>query len=163
MDFCTYGHMIDNVVLIVTGTLHERDVQVSAPCLCLRRDSAVGRDIGMSATVHSNVSCHCLSHDIQVSIPQNTHALQELLDKCHPLGVFDSIATLAVAQNMRELYRLVLVDTPLAPYFSEHLTQEDLDEMNIEVWLGCGRCWDWQLCIYPLPLALLPANFRGPG
>lgn len=29
MDYCTYGHMIDNVVLIVTGTLHERDVQVS--------------------------------------------------------------------------------------------------------------------------------------
>lgn len=28
MDFCTYGHMIDNVVLIVTGTLHERDVHV---------------------------------------------------------------------------------------------------------------------------------------
>lgn len=48
--------------------------------------------------------------------------MQELLDKCHPLGMFDSIATLAVAQNMRELYRLVLVDTPLAPYFSEHLT-----------------------------------------
>lgn len=84
MDYCTYGHMIDNVVLIVTGTLHERDVQ-------------------------------------------------ELLDKCHPLGMFDSIATLAVAQNMRELFRLVLVDTPLAPYFSENLTHEDLDEMNIEI------------------------------
>ena len=28
LDYCTYGHMIDNVVLIVTGTLHERDVQV---------------------------------------------------------------------------------------------------------------------------------------
>ena len=90
--------MIDNVVLIVTGTLHERDVQ-------------------------------------------------ELIEKCHPLGMFDrypphwpfwiflvyvfsswfffsSIATLAVAQNMRELYRLVLVDTPLAPYFSECLTSE---------------------------------------
>lgn len=61
---------------------------------------------------------------------------QELLEKCHPLGMFDSIATLAVAQNMRELYRLVLVDTPLAPYFSENLTHEDLDEMNIEV---CGE------------------------
>lgn len=84
MDFCTYGHMIDNVVLIVTGTLHERDVQ-------------------------------------------------ELLEKCHPLGMFDSISTLAVASNMRELYRLVLVDTPLAPYFSESLTAEDLDEMNIEI------------------------------
>ncbi len=43
MDYCTYGHMIDNVVLIVTGTLHERDVQVrqgpppeSPACKCLR-------------------------------------------------------------------------------------------------------------------------------
>ena len=36
LDYCTYGHMIDNVVLIVTGTLHERDVHVSAlpPSLC---------------------------------------------------------------------------------------------------------------------------------
>lgn len=59
--------------------------------------------------------------------------MQELLDKCHPLGMFDSIATLAVASNMRELYRLVLVDTPLAPYFSDNLTHEDLDEMNIEI------------------------------
>ena len=48
--------------------------------------------------------------------------VQELLDKCNPLGMFDSIATLAVASNMRELYRLVLVDTPLAPYFSESLS-----------------------------------------
>ncbi|KAM3330853.1 hypothetical protein ACQJBY_022547 [Aegilops geniculata] len=75
LQYITYGHMIDNVVLIVTGTLHERDVN-------------------------------------------------ELLEKCHPLGMFDSIASLAVAQNMRELYRLVLVDTPLAPYFSECITSE---------------------------------------
>jgi len=84
MDYCTYGYMIDNIVLIVTGTLHERNVQ-------------------------------------------------ELLDKCHPLGMFDSISTLAVASSMRELYRLVLVDTPLAPYFAESLSSEDLDEMNIEI------------------------------
>jgi len=76
--------MIDNVVLIVTGTLHERDVQ-------------------------------------------------ELLEKCHPLGLFDSLASLAVAQNIRDLYRLVLVDTPLAAYFSENLSSEDLDEMNVEI------------------------------
>ena len=73
MDYCTYGHMIDNVVLVVSGALHERDV-----------------------------------HD--------------LLDRCHPLGMFDSIASLAVATSMKELYRLVLVDTPLAPYFSDSLT-----------------------------------------
>lgn len=57
---------------------------------------------------------------MQLTIP--CAMLQELLDKCHPLGMFDSISTLAVASNMRELYRLVLVDTPLAPYFAESLT-----------------------------------------
>ena len=54
--------------------------------------------------------------------PHSLSRMQELLDKCHPLGMFDSIATLAVASSMRELYRLVLVDTPLAPYFSESLS-----------------------------------------
>lgn len=71
---------------------------------------------------------HCYAN-FQVAI----FGLQELLEKCHPLGLFDSIATLAVATSMRELYRLVLIDTPLAPYFSVNLTSEDLDEMNVEI------------------------------
>jgi V-type H+-transporting ATPase subunit d len=87
LDYCTYGHMIDNVVLVVSGALAERDVA-------------------------------------------------ELLDKCHPLGAFDALPALAVATSMRDLYRLVLVDTPLAPYFAEHLTAEDLDEMGVEVLRG---------------------------
>ena len=73
------------------------------------------------------------AHPHTLSLQPSSPPQQELLDKCHPLGMFDSIATLAVAQNMRELFRLVLVDTPLAPYFSENLTHEDLDEMNIEI------------------------------
>ncbi|MBA0758597.1 hypothetical protein Gotri_021577, partial [Gossypium trilobum] len=32
-----------------------------------------------------------------------------------------------------EYITLVLVDTPLAPYFSECITSEDLDDMNIEI------------------------------
>jgi V-type H+-transporting ATPase subunit d len=56
--------MIDNIVLLITGTLHERD-------------------------------------------------MMELLDKCHPLGMFDAMATLSVAQSVSELYSSVLVDTPL--------------------------------------------------
>jgi hypothetical protein len=56
--------MIDNVVLLITGTLHERD----------------------------------------------TH---ELLDRCHPLGVFDTMPALCVATNVEELYHSVLVETPL--------------------------------------------------
>lgn len=56
--------MIDNVILIITGTLHERD----------------------------------------------TH---ELLDRCHPLGVFETMPALCVATTVAELYNTVLVETPL--------------------------------------------------
>jgi V-type H+-transporting ATPase subunit d len=59
-----YAYMIDNVVLLITGTLHERD----------------------------------------------TH---ELLGRCHPLGIFDTMPALCVATNVEELYQSVLVETPL--------------------------------------------------
>jgi len=76
--------MIDNIVLLITGTLHERD-------------------------------------------------MTELIEKCHPLGMFDAMASLTVAHNVSELYNSVLVDTPLAPYFQGCLSEEDLDEVNIEL------------------------------
>lgn len=96
--------MIDNVILIITGTLHERD----------------------------------------------TH---ELLERCHPLGVFDTLPALCVATNVEELYHSVLAETPLgslafsysirlspliilcctAPYFRDCLSAADLDDMNIEI------------------------------
>lgn len=56
--------MIDNVVLLISGTLHERD----------------------------------------------TH---ELLERCHPLGTFETMPALCVATNVEELYSTVLVETPL--------------------------------------------------
>jgi len=84
MDYITYGYMIDNIVLVITGTHHDRDTQ-------------------------------------------------ELLEKCHPLGMFDSMATLCVATSPSDLYRMVLVDTPLGPYFGDCLSLEDIDEMNIEI------------------------------
>ncbi|KAI9227160.1 MAG: ATP synthase subunit [Piptocephalis tieghemiana] len=84
LDYITYGYMIDNVILLITGTLHERD----------------------------------------------TH---ELLERCHPLGLFDTLPALCVATNVSELYNTVLVETPLAPYFSDCLSAHDLDEMNIEI------------------------------
>ena len=59
--------MIDNVILIITGTLHGR----------------------------------------------NTN---ELLQRCHPLGVFDTMPALCVATNVEELYHTVLVETPLGAY-----------------------------------------------
>ncbi|KAF7797466.1 hypothetical protein EIP86_008663 [Pleurotus ostreatoroseus] len=84
LDYITYAYMIDNVILLITGTLHERD----------------------------------------------TH---ELLERCHPLGVFDSMPALCVASNVEELYHTVLVETPLAPYFRESLSAAELDDLNIEI------------------------------
>eukprot|EP00960_Hanusia_phi_P030680 748788-Hanusia_phi.AAC.5 len=85
-DTCSsYGYMIDNVILLLTGTLHERDTS-------------------------------------------------ELLEKCHPLGKFQSLATLAITTNAKDAYRLVLVDTPLAPYAQMHFNDaHDFTELNIEV------------------------------
>ncbi|KAI9673816.1 MAG: H(+)-transporting V0 sector ATPase subunit d [Trizodia sp. TS-e1964] len=84
MDYLTYGYMIDNVALLITGTLHERDTR-------------------------------------------------ELLERCHPLGWFETLPVLTVATNIEELYNSVLVETPLAPYFKGSLSSQDLDELNIEI------------------------------
>jgi len=85
LNYITYGYMIDNIVLLITGTLHERD-------------------------------------------------MNELREKCHPLGVFESMTTLCACKNVREIYDFVLVFTPLASYFrSAGMSEEDLDEMNIEI------------------------------
>jgi len=46
--------------------------------------------------------------------------------------MFESIAALTGANSVSELYG-VLIDTPLAPYFQNCLSEEDLDEMNIEI------------------------------
>lgn len=64
INFFSYAYMIDNVILLITGTLHERDTN-------------------------------------------------ELLERCHPLGVFDSMPALCVATNVKELHDTVMVETPL--------------------------------------------------
>lgn len=84
MDYLTYAYMIDNVALLITGTLHERDTR-------------------------------------------------ELLERCHPLGWFETLPVLCIATNIEELYNSVLIETPLAPYFKGSLSHQDLDELNIEI------------------------------
>lgn len=84
---------------------------------------------------------------------------QELLDKCHPLGMFDSISTLAVASNMRELYRLVLVDTPLAPYFAESLTSG----LIIFAPLHAHACSVMSICCTTLHLVSLSSLQQSPA
>lgn len=76
--------MIDNIILLITGTLHHRPIT-------------------------------------------------ELISKCHPLGSFEQMEAIHVASTPAELYNAVLVDTPLAPFFVDCISEQDLDEMNIEI------------------------------
>jgi V-type H+-transporting ATPase subunit d len=55
LEYLTYGYMIDNIALLITGTLHERDTR-------------------------------------------------ELLERCHPLGWFETLPVLCVATNIEELH-----------------------------------------------------------
>jgi len=84
MDYVKREYQIQNVILLITGTLHERSTE-------------------------------------------------ELMSKCHPLGTFPAMAALTSANSVADLYHLVLVDTPLAPYFQNCLSEEDLSEMSIEL------------------------------
>lgn len=84
LDFITYGYMIDNILLIITGTIHNRDKS-------------------------------------------------EILKKCNPLGWFDTLPTLSIATDLNSLYETVLIDTPLAKYFNNCLSIDDLDDLNIEI------------------------------
>lgn len=76
--------MIDNVILLITGTLHQR-------------------------------------------------AISELVPKCHPLGSFEQMEAVNIAQTPAELYNAILVDTPLGE--EVQLCQFD--------YLGCLKCKSW--------------------
>nr|XP_032644357.1 V-type proton ATPase subunit d 1 isoform X1 [Chelonoidis abingdonii] len=82
--YITYSYMIDNVILLITGTLHQRSIA-------------------------------------------------ELVPKCHPLGSFEQMEAVNIAQTPAELYNAILVDTPLAAFFQDCISEQDLDEMNIEI------------------------------
>ena len=84
LDYITYSYMIDNIILLITGTLNQRSIS-------------------------------------------------ELIPKCHPLGSFEQMEAIHVASTPAELYNAVLVDTPLAPFFVDCISEQDLDEMNIEI------------------------------
>ncbi|XP_006001856.1 V-type proton ATPase subunit d 2 [Latimeria chalumnae] len=84
LNYITYSYMIDNVILLITGTLNQRQIS-------------------------------------------------ELVPKCHPLGSFEQMEAVNIAQTPAELYNAILVDTPLASFFQDCISENDLDEMNVEI------------------------------
>ncbi|XP_053669687.1 V-type proton ATPase subunit d 1-like [Anopheles nili] len=84
LDFITYGYMIDNIMLLITGTLHQRPVV-------------------------------------------------ELISKCHPLGRFEQMEAVHLAVSPSDLFNAILIDTPLAPFFTECISEQDMNDLNIEI------------------------------
>ncbi|XP_018411267.1 PREDICTED: V-type proton ATPase subunit d 2 isoform X2 [Nanorana parkeri] len=84
LDLITCHYMIDNIILLITGTLHQRPIS-------------------------------------------------ELVPKCHPLGSFEQMEAVNIAQTPADLYNAIIVDTPLAEFFQDCLSENDMDEMNIEI------------------------------
>lgn len=69
MIVCRYAYMIDNIALLITGTLRQRPVN-------------------------------------------------DLLPRCHPLGIFEQLGAITIADTTGQLFNAVLVDTPLGKFFS---------------------------------------------
>eukprot|EP01006_Ploeotia_vitrea_P062930 TRINITY_DN84655_c0_g1_i1.p1 TRINITY_DN84655_c0_g1~~TRINITY_DN84655_c0_g1_i1.p1 ORF type:complete len:353 (-),score=56.57 TRINITY_DN84655_c0_g1_i1:93-1151(-) len=55
----------------------------------------------------------------------------ELLQKTHPLGQFEGIGALTAAQNIDDLYDLVLGDSPIGKFF-QRTDRTDFDEFSME-------------------------------
>ena len=72
MIVCRYAYMIDNIVLLITGTLRQRTIN-------------------------------------------------DLLPRCHPLGTFEQLGAIAIADTPAQLYNAVLVDTPLGKFLRSSL------------------------------------------
>lgn len=87
IEFITYSYQIDNVVLLISGTLHG-------------------------------------------------YEKEELLERCHPLGMFEALPAITVASTSNEIYHTVLAESALGPYFKHCLSADDLDEMHVEVIRG---------------------------
>jgi V-type H+-transporting ATPase subunit d len=59
--------------------------------------------------------------------------IHDLIERCHPLGLFEGISSLAVATSAEDLYQTVLIDTPLGPLFQKCLSKTALNEQNVEI------------------------------
>ena len=95
LDYITYSYMIDNIILLITGTLHQ--VGSRGPWIIVSKKAQ---------------NCRLSSH-LFYSLQR---PISELVSKCHPLGSFEQMEAIHVASTPAELYNAVLVDTPLGTH-----------------------------------------------
>lgn len=109
--------MIDNVIFLLTGTRHKRDM----------------KEVSCAASASCGLWFSCMVELILRLGDSLCVSRVQLLPKCHPLGMFEEIGALTIASSPAELYNSVLKDTPLGPFMANCLKAPDLDELNIEI------------------------------
>ncbi|XP_074062407.1 V-type proton ATPase subunit d 2 [Macrotis lagotis] len=60
-------------------------------------------------------------------------SVKEILKKCHPLGRFLEMEAVNIVETPSDLFEAVLVETPLAPFFQDCMSENILNEVNIEI------------------------------
>lgn len=123
LDFITYSYMIDNIILLITGTLHQRPISELIP------------------------KCHPLGSFEQMEAIHVAATPAELYNAVlvdTPLGIYDPdwnyicivsylnmlYTSIIQYNNLPELYDNYLF---IAPFFVDCVSEQDLDEMNIEI------------------------------
>ena len=104
LDFITYSYMIDNIILLITGTLHQRPISELVP------------------------KCHKLGSFEQMEAIHVAATPAELYNAVlvdTPLGKFILIFFQPDKNDEQRQFT--------APFFEECINEQDLDEMNIEI------------------------------
>lgn len=61
---------------------------------------------------------------------------EQLIARCDPMGIFPRMKSILTFENsdegLLELYRTVLIDTPIAPYFEEFFNSETTNDKHFE-------------------------------
>jgi len=60
-------------------------------------------------------------------------SVEKLIESCNPLGVFPEMVMVCQDKEVEKMFDVILVDTPLAPYFVNCIdSADDLTELNVE-------------------------------
>lgn len=62
---------------------------------------------------------------------RNGRETLELMYKCHPLGMFDTLGALTACSNVDDMYEMVLIDSPIGKFFTK-TDRRDFDEFSME-------------------------------
>ena len=55
----------------------------------------------------------------------------ELMYKCHPLGIFETLGAITAASTIDEMYQIVLIDSPIGKFFTK-TDKRDFTELSMD-------------------------------